>query len=163
MARWCRFAAIDPAYLASVIAEVRALPGVAANATFCCEWRLTNEATSGDFWRGFNHIRPPSQRIALVLSLHSSALQYPEVTGYVTREVVGSVTTAMPGVSCVAKALAVYATSLDTAANESAATRLRDPQRKARRDAEVADARKAAEGVRAIVARMTPVEAPQEG
>ena len=151
--QWCAFAGITPERLAAVIAEVRALPGVAAHAQMQCGWSLVSQTTGSDHYFTWESVRGPAQRLVLSLGLFSVGLSYPAQTGYSHREIVGRASS-RGGLPLLDACLREYATALDAAATDAAAVRLRAPDYKACRDREVADARAAAEGVRAIAARL---------
>ena len=151
--QWCAFAGITPERLAAVIAEVRALPGAAAHAQMQCGWSLVS-ATGSDHYFTWESVRGPAQRLVLSLGLFSGGLSYPAQTGYSRREIVGRSASSRGGLPLLDACLREYATALDAAATDAAAVRLRTPDYKACRDREVAHARAAAEGVRAIAARL---------
>lgn len=152
--QWCAFAGITPERLAAVIAEVRALPGVAAHAQMQCGWSLVSQTTGSDHYFTWESVRGPAQRLVLSLGLFSGGLSYPAQTGYSRREIVGRSASSRGGLPLLDACLREYATALDAATDAAAAVRLRTPDYKACRDREVADARAAAEGVRAIAARL---------
>lgn len=154
VAQWCAFAGITPERLAAIAAEVQALPGVAAHTQMQCGWTLVSQATGSDHYFTREGVRGPAQRLVLSLGLCSGGLSYTAQTGYHRREIVGRSASSRGGLPLLGACLREYATALDAAATDAAAVRLRAPDYKARRDREVADARAAAEGVRAIAARL---------
>lgn len=152
VAQWCAWTGIDPARLAAIIAEVRALPGVAQTAQLRTGWVLQTQATRSDHWQTWEGICGPSQVLTATLVIASGGLTYPQHPGVTRHGIEAGEQGATPG-GLVAYTLARYAAELD-AAEDAEGVKLRDPARKAKRDAEVRDARAAAAGLRAIVARL---------
>lgn len=152
--QWCAFAGITPERLAAVIAEVRALPGVAAYAKLRCDWRIGRYPDGMQGRPEWSAVASPVERLVVTLEVRSPTLTYPLRTGYHLFEIAGFAARGRGGLELLAECLLDYADVLDKATRASVAVPLRAADRKAERDREVADARAAAEGVRAIAARL---------
>lgn len=154
VAQWCAWTGIDPARLAAIIAEVRALPGVAQHAVFAPDWIVRAHPTQEREWLTWAGIQAPAMALHAVLTVRNSALSYPNEGAYSLASISGSASWSNRQRHRVDLVLTRYADALDAAAKAAEEAKLRDPARKATRDAEVRDARAAAEGIRAIVARL---------